>query len=117
MTPTEETLKRMTEDLTSDEPGIVRHLIGEGRTFQEVRELVLSGAFDISLDSWLGVGATSQGMPKPEIPKGDLYYWNPRENRVARFDAYSYRAFLNCGRNPGSRNSVLGVFAVAEGGK
>ena len=55
-------------------------------------------------------------------PKGNsyergknVYFWYPRQGRVARFCAYSGRALLGCYRDPGSSNSGLGVFACAEG--
>ena len=69
----------------------------------------------ISLEDWLKF-PTSQGFPRKDIVKGDLYYWAPMSdnNSVARFDAVSDGAYLNCGRDPSGRDSDLGVFAVAE---
>ena len=67
----------------------------------------------INLESWLS-NATSQGLPKPEISDGDLYYWHPLENRVARFSAGSDWADLDCNWGPDDRFSDLGVFAVAD---
>lgn len=67
----------------------------------------------ISLEDWLKF-PTKQGFPKKNISDGDLYYWFPRSdnNSVARFDANSYVAFLNCNRIPSYTDSVLGVRAV-----
>lgn len=68
----------------------------------------------ISLDDYLDSNHTSQGPPTKKVKTGDLFYWCPRSdnNAVARFNAYSYRAFLSCNRNPYYRNSILGVRAV-----
>ncbi len=68
----------------------------------------------ISLDGWLGSESTSQGLPKANIAQGDLYYWHPRENSVARFLAYSGGAGLSCYRDPAYADPILGVFAVAD---
>jgi hypothetical protein len=46
----------------------------------------------------------------------NLYFWHPRDGRVARFAAYSDRAYLACGRGPSGRVPVLGVFGVVNGG-
>lgn len=69
----------------------------------------------ISLDAWLskdGKYTTSQGLPTEDILSGDLWYWFPRDGRVARFDADSVRAVLYCDRGPSGRGSDLGVRAV-----
>ena len=72
----------------------------------------------ISLEDWLKF-PTSQGFPRKDIVKGDLYYWAPMSdnNSVARVNDYSDRADLYCSRNPSSRNSDLGVFVVADAGQ
>jgi len=72
----------------------------------------------ISLEDYLNSNHTSQGLPTKKVQSGDLYYWYPRsdDNSVAwflaRFDAISGRANLDCGRDPSDRDSVLGVRAV-----
>ena len=53
----------------------------------------------IDISSWL-TDATSQGLPKADISNGDLYYWHPRENAVARFFAGSGGAGLDCDWGP-----------------
>jgi len=49
----------------------------------------------ISLDSWLK-NPTSQGLPKPDVAKGDLYYWHPENSRSVRFGVGSHEAGLSC---------------------
>jgi hypothetical protein len=68
----------------------------------------------IDLNDWLD-NSTSQGLPITNAKDGDLYYWFPRDERVAGFFANSGRAFLNCNRNPLDSYSSLGVFGCAEG--
>jgi hypothetical protein len=68
----------------------------------------------INLDSWLN-DSNSQGLPKPRIKKGDLYYWSPRDERVVRFDAYSDGAGLVCDWGLGYSNPSLGAYACAGG--
>ena len=62
----------------------------------------------ISLDSWLS-NPTSQGLPRKNTKKGDLYYWFPRQDYVAGFDADSYGANLDCYRSPQYSDSAIGV--------
>ena len=63
----------------------------------------------------------SQGLPvkKSQAQKysqgENIYYYHPRDGRVARFVADSVRALLDCIRNPAYSISSLGVFACAEG--
>jgi len=45
----------------------------------------------------------------------NVYFWYPRQGSVARFYADSFRASLNCDRDPGNSDSGLGVFGCAEG--
>ena len=69
----------------------------------------------INLGDWVsGKSVANQGLPSKKISKGDLYYWHPRDGQVARFIAFSDRAFLLCDGDPSYRNSVLGVFGVAD---
>ena len=67
----------------------------------------------ISLDSWLN-NPTGQGLPRKDVDKGELHYWNPRrdDNSVARFVAGHDKADLGWGRVPSVRISDLGVRAV-----
>jgi hypothetical protein len=65
----------------------------------------------IDLESWLD-NHTRQGLPNKKIKSGNLYYWAPRENSVARFDAGSSGASLNCDGGPSYGGSILGVRAV-----
>jgi len=65
----------------------------------------------ISMNYWLA-NATDQGLPQKNNDSGQLYYWHPRNGRVARFGASSGRAGLNCGGDPDDRYASLGVRAV-----
>lgn len=67
----------------------------------------------ISLDSWLK-NPTSQGLPKPDVAEGELYYWHPRDDGVARFYADSHKAVLDCYWGPPGRFYGLGVRAVKQ---
>ncbi len=69
----------------------------------------------ISFDDWLK-NANRQGLPKPNVKTGKLYYWHPLNdnNSVAWFVAGSDWANLGCGRDPGDRFDSLGVRASAE---
>lgn len=63
----------------------------------------------ISLDSWLKT-ANRQGLPRKGTKVGNLYYWYPRQDSVAGFDAYSGGAGFGCGGgDPAVRNDSLGV--------
>ena len=62
----------------------------------------------INLDSWLS-NSNKQGLPDKKTSVGDLYYWSPRDNAVARFYANSNWAVLSCNGYPDSSNRVLGV--------
>jgi len=69
----------------------------------------------IDLEYWLN-NPTEQGLPTKKTKSGDLYYWYPRKdnNSVARFDANSDMAILDCGRYPSCGNSYLGVRAAKQ---
>ena len=54
-----------------------------------------------------------QGLPTKKTNSG-IYYWHPRDNRVARFDADSGRVNLDCDRNPDNSDDSLGVRSVCE---
>ena len=62
----------------------------------------------INLEDWLKK-ANEQGLPSPKAKQGRLYYWCPREGRVAGFDASSNGANLDCDWDPQTSNSALGV--------
>jgi len=62
----------------------------------------------IDLTNWLN-NSTKQGLPQKNIKKGNLWYFHPRDGRVAWFDADSDMAGLDCCRNPSGRYSSLGV--------
>ncbi|MBT3404611.1 hypothetical protein HN832_03265 [archaeon] len=65
----------------------------------------------ISLDSWLN-NPTKQGLPRADVPEGDLYFWAPEDGRVAGFDVFqNYPNFL-CNGNPDFQDPHLGVRAV-----
>ena len=65
----------------------------------------------ISLDEWIN-NHTQQGLPKPKIKNGDLWYWAPINDYVAGFEADSDWAGLDCVWNPDSTNAGLGVRAA-----
>ncbi len=64
----------------------------------------------IDIASWLD-NPTSQGLPRKDVKKGDLYYYAPMSdnNSVVRFFAYSDGSWLNCDGNPSYSVSALGV--------
>ncbi len=66
----------------------------------------------INLESWLA--DNEQGLPKSSIGNGELYYWYPRDGRVAGFDADSDWADLYCDRSPTGTDPSLGVRAVRK---
>ena len=66
----------------------------------------------ISLDAWLD-SKTSHGLPEPTINNGKFYYWAPVSGYVARVDALSLRAVLDCDGHPEALNPSLGVHACA----
>ena len=71
----------------------------------------------ISLEEWInGKNITSQGLPELNMVNGELYYWYPRNGQVARFNAYSYWADLDCGRDPADGISDLEVFGIGDAG-
>jgi hypothetical protein len=73
-------------------------------------------------DCWADIfgSANSQGLPTQKLGSSyeqgkNAYFWYPRENRVARFDAVSDWAGLSCDWDPAGTGPSLGVFACAEG--
>ena len=95
---------------------ITYHAVNSQGVFQEVTEilepyLACNKTPGINLDNWLS-GATKHGIPPPNTPDGDLWYWRPTDGKVARFVAGSGGADLSCGRDPSYRGSSLGVRAA-----
>ena len=70
---------------------------------------------DISFNSQGLVTSGSKSATQKKVHGKTMYFWYPRNNAVARFDAYSVRACLNCYGDPSYTDSGLGVFACAEG--
>ena len=68
----------------------------------------------ISLDHWLS-NSTKQGMPKSNSPEGKMFFYHPRDKRVAGLCVGSVRLDLGCDRDPSSAVDSLGVFGCAEG--
>jgi len=62
----------------------------------------------VSLDDWLS-NPTSQGLPRVDVATGNLYYWLPREGKVALFDAGSDGAILICDGDATFSGPGLGV--------
>src|SRR3989344_2598729 len=69
----------------------------------------------ISIGDWLS-NPIRQGLPRANIQDGSLYYLYPRSdnNSVARFDAGSGRAYLDCYWNQQDSYASLGVRASRE---
>lgn len=65
----------------------------------------------IDLNYWLS-NATFQGPPPKTNPDGSLYYWHPRNEAVAGFNAVSGGAGLDCGGYPRGSIPALGVRAA-----
>ena len=60
---------------------------------------------------------TSQGLPAQDIREGDFHYYYPRKGRVARVDAGTDGAFLDCDWGPsGSDVGFVGVRAKISTG-
>jgi len=69
----------------------------------------------INFDDWLSrKNVTSQGFPKPNISKGDLYYFHPENGSVAWFAAGSAGADFGCCKDSANSGPDLGVFAVVD---
>ena len=67
----------------------------------------------IDLEFYLN-SPTKQGLPKSETPEGEFYFWYPRDNRVARFDANSGFAGLGCYDGSHYCDVSLGVRAAKQ---
>ena len=66
----------------------------------------------IDISDWLS-NATPQGLPQKNCATGSLYYWYPKNGKVARFRAVSDRADLSCDRYPSDSYWSLGVRAAS----
>ena len=67
----------------------------------------------IDISQWLST-ADPYGLPTKLISRGQLYYWYPKDKRVAGFNADSDGAYLSCGRNPTISDPRLGVRAARK---
>ncbi|MFA5084556.1 MAG: hypothetical protein WC475_04240 [Candidatus Paceibacterota bacterium] len=76
--------------------------------------LMKKNGYGVDIDEWLN-DATKQGLPKPNIKKGSLYYLSPQNNTVAGFHITSGEAILNCHMNPSISDVSIGVRGVLEG--
>ncbi len=56
---------------------------------------------------------TKKSKQQKYLPANNIYFWYPRVNAVARFDAVAGRSFLDCDRYPRDAGSSLGVFECA----
>ena len=62
-----------------------------------------------------GIHVFEHGLPKSGISRGSLYYyWHPRNGRVARLDAGSDRADLDCSRDPSYSSGGLGARKISK---
>ena len=61
--------------------------------------------------------AISKSKSQSYSQSNNIYFWHPRNNAVARFNADSGRAYLYCYGGPDDRDDSLGVFACAVGAK
>ena len=53
----------------------------------------------INLDAWLN-DHTKQGLPKPNCQKGDLIFWQPEDDHIARFMINEDKLVLSCAFPP-----------------
>jgi len=67
----------------------------------------------IDLGNWL-INSTLQGFPRKNTKSGSLWYWHPRPDKAARFDADPGDAVFSCNGNPQDTNARLGVRHVRE---
>tara|TARA_Y100000310_G_scaffold221576_1_gene223153 strand:- start:7488 stop:8147 length:660 start_codon:yes stop_codon:yes gene_type:complete len=92
------------------------NLVPENSDLLDEDTLIENGVYRISLESWLD-NPTSQGLPRKDIDKGELYYWTPdiyQYSSVAGFFTVSVKGVgLNCYWTPSSNGKVdVGVRAV-----
>jgi hypothetical protein len=101
-----------------DKFNITYHKIKQNGTLEEVTEsledcLMTDKQPGIDLSSWLTNG-TTQGLPKKDTSNGSIWYWSPRDDAVAGFDADAGRAVLVCDWDPDGANGSLGVRIVRK---
>nr|AQS34880.1 hypothetical protein [uncultured archaeon] len=71
--------------------------------------------------AWVDLSFNKQGLAEKAsshnnyVQGANIYFWQPIENRVARFVANSDWAYLSCDWDPSLTDSYLGVFPCAEG--
>ena len=65
----------------------------------------------ISVEDWISISNTEQGLPSDCVNGGNLSYMFPRDGSVAGLVAGSVGANLYCCRYPSGRGSDLGVLA------
>ena len=93
---------------------ITYHIIKSNGALEKINEPLndyLAMDKPIDLKGWLR-NANYQGFPASDTADGNLYYWHPRNGRVAGFDAGSGGAGLCCDGDPAFSDSGLGVRAV-----
>jgi len=95
---------------------ITYHKIKTYGTLEEVTEPLQDCLMEdklpgISLDYWLQ-NATPQGLPPKKTPKGNFWYWRPRQGYVAGFVAHSGGAVLSCSGDLQYVYSAFGVRAA-----
>ncbi|MDP1695976.1 MAG: hypothetical protein Q8L29_03620 [archaeon] len=78
---------------------------------EEVDCLMTDKQIDIS--DWLN-NANEHGLPTKNTSGGQIYYYYPRNGRVAWFLAYSGWAYLDCDRDPTYSDTSLGVRPARE---
>jgi hypothetical protein len=68
----------------------------------------------ISLEDYITINHTSQGLPNKKVKLGELCYWAPKteNNLTARFLTHIENAYLDCNLNPGGFLLGLGVRAA-----
>jgi len=72
-------------------------------------------------DCFVDLAFNAQGLPTTKsqdqkyVQGQNIYFYQPKDGAVAGFNAFSVRAFLYCGGNPGYSYSSLGVYPCAEG--
>jgi hypothetical protein len=94
--------------------------INSNGTFQIKREPLENC---LNENAYITFNFNSQGLASPSskdsnqsyLQGKNIYFYKPVQGAVARFDADSRRAYLDCVRNPTGANASLGVFASAEG--
>ncbi len=88
---------------------------------RELTKLVVPLEAYLKKDCFASLDFNSQGLANSKssnqnyLPGENVFFYYPRDGAVARFEANSDRADLDCVRYPTNSNPALGVFACAEG--